>query len=73
MQVAANMPPMTTVPMMRRDTAPAPVANHKGNVPRIKHLSIFKREIMGFLEGDCISHRTGGTSQCHVSARNKKT
>src|SRR5262245_11552399 len=36
MRVAASMPPMTTVPMMRRETAPAPVAVQSGTVPRMK-------------------------------------
>ena len=44
-------------------------------VPWIEHLSIFKREIMGFLEGDCTSHlhRTRGTSQCRLCAPGIKT
>ena len=34
--VAASMPPMTALPMMRRETAPAPVARTSGRTPRMK-------------------------------------
>ena len=36
MEVAASIPPITTVPRIRRETAPAPEANHNGVDPRIK-------------------------------------
>jgi hypothetical protein len=36
MIVAASMPTITTVPRMRRDTAPEPVAVHSGTQPRMK-------------------------------------
>ena len=42
MHVAASMPPMTTVPRMRRDTAPAPLANHNGVEPRIKAKEVIR-------------------------------
>jgi hypothetical protein len=41
MTVAASMPPMTTVPMMRRETAPAPVAVQRGTVPRINANEVY--------------------------------
>src|SRR5882724_8225904 len=36
MEVAANIPTITTVPRMRREAAPAPVANHSGADPKMK-------------------------------------
>ncbi len=36
MTVASDMPPMTTVPRMRRETEPAPVAVHSGRQPKMK-------------------------------------
>src|SRR5262249_24384267 len=40
--VAANIPPITTVPMMRRAMAPAPVAAHNGTVPRINAKEVIR-------------------------------
>jgi hypothetical protein len=34
-KVAASIPVTTTVPRMRREAAPDPVANHSGAVPRM--------------------------------------
>src|SRR5947207_9764972 len=42
MPVAANMPPMTTVPKMRRDIAPAPEAVQSGTQPRMKAKEVIK-------------------------------
>ena len=42
MPVAASMPPMTTVPKMRRDTAPAPEAVQSGTQPRMKAKEVIK-------------------------------
>ncbi len=35
MAVDRNMPPITTVPRMRREAAPAPVATHNGKQPKM--------------------------------------
>ena len=35
-RVAASMPLITTVPRMRREAAPAPVAIHSGRQPKMK-------------------------------------
>ena len=39
---AASIPPMTAVPMMRRATAPAPDASHKGALPRMKANAVIR-------------------------------
>src|ERR1700743_1811051 len=44
-------------------------------VPLIEHLSIFKGEIMGFLEGDCTDHRHPTTEvlRCHLAGPGTQT
>ncbi len=42
MPVAASMPPMTTVPRIRRETAPEPVAVQSGTQPRMKANEVIK-------------------------------
>jgi hypothetical protein len=40
--VAASIPPITTVPIICLDTAPAPVAIANGTVPRIKAKDVIR-------------------------------
>src|SRR5271163_2876630 len=40
--VAASIPPITTVPSTLRETAPAPVAVHKGTMPRINAKAVIR-------------------------------
>ena len=41
-KVAASMPPMTVVPRMRREAAPAPVAITSGTTPRMKAKAVMR-------------------------------